>query len=355
LQDQLGNSVQVIKDGIIQLPEMKEAFSPAGKPGGGGGGGGNSQVIPWGINAVNAPPAWATTRGENCYVCIIDSGINRTHPDLAPNIRMGENYINGGSWEDKNGHGTHVAGTIAALDNSIGVVGVAPNAQLLVAQAFGANGTAEFSDTADAALGCMYMRNQLDPLHQKGLVINMSFGSYDISGTSESLLRPVLQTAYNEGAILVAAAGNTSGYAVQTPAKWDEVLAVTAMTEDQQLASFSSIARNDATIPHMYIAPGVGVNSTWKAGSYKLLDGTSMAAPHVSGIAALMLSANSAGIIATDIGLDPRHQGLGLPDAYLTVLNQAVLSLASSTAVPEPATFLLVSIGLVPLVVRRGR
>jgi subtilisin family serine protease len=97
----------------------------------------------------------------------------------------------------------------------------------------------------------------------------------------------------------------------------------------------------------MYIAPGVGVNSTWKSSGYKLLDGTSMAAPHVSGIAALMLSANRAGIVATDIGLDPRHQGLGLPDAYLTVLNQAMLSLASSTAVPEPSTLLMLIAGMI--------
>jgi subtilisin family serine protease len=264
----------------------------------------------------------------------MDTGINRTHPD-----------INGGSWEDKNGHGTHVAGTIAALDNGIGVVGVAPQAKLLVAQFLGANGSGEFSDAADAALGCMYMRNQLDPNHEKGLVINMSFST--LSADSEPILRPTLQAAHNEGAILVGAAGNWGGINLMPPARWEEVLAATAMTQDYQIADFSSLPRSESMQAHTYIAPGEGVNSTWKAGGYKLMDGTSMAAPHVSGIAALMLSAQSAGIVATDIGLDPMHQGLGLPDAYLTVLNQAMFSPASSTAAPEPSTLLMLIAGMV--------
>ena len=74
-----------------------------------------------------------------------------------------------------------------------------------------------------------------------------------------------------------------------------------------------------------------------------------MAAPHLSGVAALMLSAQSQGIVATDIGLEPKYQGLGLPDAYLTVLNQGMLSLASSATVPEPTSALLIVLGVLPL------
>jgi subtilisin family serine protease len=350
LQDQLGNSVQIITDGTFQLPEIKEGFRPAAKPGGGGGGGngGSTQVVPWGINAVNAPDAWSTTRGENCYVCVVDTGINSSHPDLAANITMGTNYINGGSWEDKNGHGTHVAGTIAALDNSTGVVGVAPKAQLLVAQAFSPNGSGNFSDIADAVLGCKYMRDQLDLHHDKGLVINMSFGLglFSDFAAAEAIMRPAIQAAYNDGAILVGAAGNLSGATILPPSRYPEVLAAMAMTEDYQFADFSAQARRAEDQAHSYIAPGVGVNSTWKTGGYKILDGTSMAAPHLSGIAALMLSAESAGIVATDIGLGPMFQGLGLPDAYLTVLNRPIFSLASSTAVPEPSTLVVLIAGM---------
>ena len=110
------------------------------------------------------------------------------------------------------------------------------------------------------------------------------------------------------------------------------------MTQDQQFADFSASANRAQDQTHSYIAPGVGVNSTWRNGGYRTLDGTSMAAPHLSGVAALMLSAQSQGIVATDIGLEPKYQGLGLPDAYLTVLNQGMLSLASSATVPEPTT-----------------
>ena len=172
LQDQLGNSAQIIKDGTFQLPEIKEVFRPAAKPGGGGGPA-VGQVTPWGITAVKAPQAWSTTRGEMCYVCIVDTGLTSSHPDIG-NIAMGTNFINGGSWEDDNGHGSHVAGTVAALDNNIGVVGVAPQANLLVAKALDRRGSGDFSDTADAVLGCVDIREMgVDPGHTKGLVINI--------------------------------------------------------------------------------------------------------------------------------------------------------------------------------------
>ena len=208
LQDQLGNSAQVIKDGTFQLPEIKEVFDRRRSP----------VVVaarlldkslPWGITAVKAPQAWSTTRGEMCYVCIVDTGLTSSHPDLG-NIAMGTNYINGGSWEDDNGHGSHVAGTVAALDNNIGVVGVAPQANLLVAKALDRRGSGDFSDTADAVLGCVNMRNQLDPGHTKGLVINMSFnlGLFSDFAAAEAIMRPAIQAAHSEGAILVGSAGN---------------------------------------------------------------------------------------------------------------------------------------------------
>jgi subtilisin len=351
LQDKLGNSARVLEDGFVQLPNLGEGAQAAGKPGGDGGGGTTGQVTPWGIAAVNAPAAWATTRGEDCYVCIVDSGLYSAHPDLATNVVTGTNYINGGSWQDDNGHGTHVAGTIAALDNNIGVVGVAPEAKLLVAKSFNQRGQATLSDAAEGILGCVHMRNQLDPDHEKGLVINMSWTSTILN--TDEILKPAVESAYNDGAILVGAAGNYPG-GVQRPAMYPEVLAVTGMTEDLQFWSGSNQSYNPTNLSHMYIAPAAGVNSTYSKGSgYKILDGTSMAAAHVSGVAALMLSANSLGIVATDLGLPLERQGLGLPDAYLTMLNQPTVNLLGQAAIPEPSSLVLFALAHLLLVAAR--
>ena len=265
-----------------------------------------SQTVPWGIDAVNAPEANVITRGAGVLVCVVDTGIQGSHPDLATNIIGGENFVikrgrlNPYQWADDNGHGTHVAGTIAALDNTIGVVGVAPQAGLFAVKVLDKNGSGYLSDVAEGILSCI--ENGAD-------VINMSL----VSSSNSTLVQAAVQDADAAGLIQVAAAGNSSG-AVQYPAKYPQVVAVSAVDINFDLASFSNFGSEID-----FAGPGVGVRSTTKGSSYATFSGTSMAAPHVAGTAALMLSAGKTQLLATDIGLATYAQGAGLVDALKTV------------------------------------
>ena len=248
------------------------------------------ETTPWGITAVNAPTAWATTKGLGIIVCVVDTGIQSTHADLAGSVIGGENFvvIRGGvdpnAWADDNGHGTHVAGTIAALDNEIGVIGVAPEASLFAAKVLDKRGSGYNSDVADGIQSCV---------DNGAHVISMSLGS----SVGSSLIETAVQNAAAAGVILVAASGNDAG-AVSFPAAYPEVLAVSAVDSGGLLAYFSN------TGPEVdYTAPGVSVYSTYKGDSYATLSGTSMATPHVSGVVALWLASGSLGIVADSLGL----------------------------------------------------
>ena len=231
-----------------------------------------SQVLPWGIDRIDAERVWATTSADNVTVGVIDTGIDLKHPDLQANIKGGYNAINPRKLpQDDNGHGTHVAGIIAALNNDIGVVGVGPKIDLYAIKVLGANGSGYLSDVIEG----------LDWAIQKNIqVVNMSLG------TSENVLsfQEAIQRAYNAGITIVAAAGNTGG-SVLYPAAYPEVIAVSAIDQYDQIASWSSRGQEID-----FAAPGVSIYSTYKGSSYATLSGTSMAAPHLAGVAALVLS-----------------------------------------------------------------
>jgi len=291
----------------------------AAKPGGGGGGGSaSSQTVPWGISAVQAPAAWSYTRGAGVLVGVVDTGIQPDHPDLQANIVGGENFsedrnglVDPALWADDNGHGTHVSGTIAALDNSIGVVGVAPEAKLFAAKVFYKGGSASNSTVADAIMACV--ARHVD-------IINLS-----MSGGNSDVLQWAVTQAYDAGIVLVAAAGNNGFYCSTTwPANYIEVLSISAIDSDFQLAGFSSYGcpawDSQPGKEIDFAAPGVGVLSTYLRGGYRKLDGTSMAAPHVSGVIALMISAGAyTGIDSLNSvwldGLTVYQQGRGLISA----------------------------------------
>ena len=126
-----------------------------------------SQSTPWGIKKIEAPSVWKRGKGEGIKVGIIDTGIDWGHPDLKDNIKDSCGVMGCRKTDDDNGHGTHVAGTIAALDNSIGVVGVAPKAQIYSVKAFDEKGRGQVSDIIDALNWCVEKQ-----VH----IINMSFG-----------------------------------------------------------------------------------------------------------------------------------------------------------------------------------
>ena len=250
-------------------------------------------------------------RGSGVRVAVIDSGIDLDHPDLVANIdgSAGINCVTpGASPDDDNSHGTHVAGIIGASLDGAGVVGVAPESTLVPVKAFDAAGSAT---TAQVLCGINYVAG----LAEDGVptVANMSFGeagsdsACDDGDTSDAIHEAVCDLV-DGGVIAVAAAGNNSGSAEQfIPAVFDEVMSVSALTDldgapgglggcllffifcDDEFAAFSNFGPSVDVI-----APGDPILSTVPGGGYGEKSGTSMAAPHVSGVVAAMLSADPA-------------------------------------------------------------
>lgn len=237
----------------------------------------NEDTIEWGIVKVEAPKAWAQGyTGAGVKVGIIDTGI-ALHDDLV--IAGGANFVDtASSYYDDNGHGTHVAGTVAALDNGIGVIGVAPNVQLYAIKVLNSSGSGTLSDIIEGI--DFAISEQLD-------IINMSLGTT----TDSPALKTAVDAAYSSGILVVASAGNSGKRVISVdnvgyPAKYDSAIAVAATDVKNLRATFSS------TGPAVEVAaPGVSVRSTYLNNGYAAMSGTSMAAPHVSGHLALMVQA----------------------------------------------------------------
>ena len=274
-----------------------------------------AQSTPWGINKIEAPTAWGTSRGAGVHVAILDTGIDYDHPDLDNNIDGGVYFVGllkDGStdpldWDDVRGHGTHCAGTVAAEDNTIGVVGVAPDARLHAVQVLNDTGTGSTSDVVQGIEWCV--DNNID-------VASMSF-----SGDSTTSMQNACNAANSAGVLLVAAAGN-DGSTVKYPAAYSSVIAVSATDASDVIAGFSNIG------PQIELAaPGVGVLSTVPGGIYQTKSGTSMACPHVSGVAALVIAAgitdvrNQLQITAVDLGAPGKdnYYGYGRVNAAAAV------------------------------------
>ncbi|MCD1259974.1 S8 family peptidase [Paenibacillus athensensis] len=233
-------------------------------------------IVPWGIGHIQAPEAWSRSVGQRVRVGVIDTGIDYNHPDLRHSIANGINLVHRAYLPfDDNGHGTHIAGTIAASSRGGGIIGVAPKALIHPVKAFDHNGSAYVSDIIAGILWCV--DQDLD-------VINMSFG---MKTYSRALEQAVLR-AYNAGKIIVASSGNDGKRTVvDYPARFPQTLAVGATTRSNRIAPFSNRGRRI----DLY-APGERIYSAWLHGKYNELSGTSMATAHVSGVIALMLSVN---------------------------------------------------------------
>jgi len=235
----------------------------------------------WGVKRIGAGLIHDIgNTGTGVKVAVIDSGIDYDHPDLAGNYKGGYDFVNNDNDPmDDEGHGTHVAGIIAALDDSIGVVGVAPDANIYALKVLGSDGSGDYSDVIAALQWCV----------ENGIqVTNNSYGSSQDPGT---IVKDAFDNAfYNFGIIHVAAAGNSGtppgkGDNIIYPARYDSVIAVAATDQNDQRATWSSTG-SDLELS----APGVAINSTLLGGGYGEKSGTSMASPHVTGTVALMIA-----------------------------------------------------------------
>lgn len=240
-------------------------------------------VNQWGYRAMDVKYAYEVTKGSGVKVAVIDTGIDIDHPDLIDRVSpesyntcTGSNILD--DVDDKAGHGTHVSGIIVASDNTIGTIGVAPEAELVAIKAQCPN------DSSGNFAG----DELLDALHYvvgRGIkVVNMSLGGSNRS----SLMASAIKEAIDSGITIVAAAGNSKSSNLSYPASYDGVFSVGAL--DSGLSYDSSYSNFGNRID--FTAPGTGVYSTYPGGKYTYLDGTSMASPQVAGVATIVLAQN---------------------------------------------------------------
>lgn len=297
------------------------------------------QALPWGIDRVDAEVAHANgeaggddTDGEGgADIAIIDTGIDSDHDDLQANLGTGKAFVEckgnphtlcKKTWDDDNGHGTHVAGIADADDNSLGVIGVSTGATLHAVKVLDNSGSGSFSDVA---AGIKYVADQ-----------EWDVGNLSLGGSHSQTVKDAVVYANDHGVFLAAAAGNSGPCSdcVTHPAAEPECVAVSATTKGDALAEFSS------TGPEVELAaPGKDIYSTYPGDDYNTLSGTSMASPHVAGAAGQLMdngythseARDQLNSTAEDIGLSSNEQGNGLLDVEAS-LGLAELSVDSLSA-----------------------
>ncbi|MDA1278238.1 MAG: S8 family peptidase [Verrucomicrobia bacterium] len=261
------------------------------------------QTIPFGIDRIDAsanPKFMASP--VNVDVAVIDTGIDLSHPDL--NVYKNVSFVRRvKTGNDDNGHGTHVAGTVAALNNGIGVVGVAPGARLWAVKVLDRNGSGYLSDVIK---GVDYVTANSASIE----VANMSLG-----GGNSLALNTAIADSVGQGVVYVVAAGNSADDAsYYSPANSPDVLCVSAIVDTDGLCggqgpatgygaddTFATFSNYGSVVD--IAAPGVDVLSTYKGQSYAVLSGTSMASPHVTGAVALYLASGDKPADEVDVAL----------------------------------------------------
>ncbi len=271
------NVAYIEPDRVISLPpfEMEGghdiiANPKPGNPGGGGGGGGTgAQTIPWGIARVNGG---ATYTGNN-VAWILDTGIDLDHPDLNVDVTRSVSFLGGAQStnpNDENGHGTHVSGTIAGINNTEGVVGVAAGATVISVRVLDRRGSGSYSGVI---AGIEYVGANGDA----GDVANMSLGGGFSQAVNDAVIAASAQVKF------ALAAGNESTLAeTKSPASanGNNIYTICAIAEGDKWASYS----NYGSPPVDFCEPGSSILSTWKDAGYNTISGTSMATPHAAGI-----------------------------------------------------------------------
>lgn len=232
------------------------------------------QKAGWNITSFELPDAWKHTQGEGIKIAVLDTGCDLDHPDLDGNLLPGMNFVNPKLPPiDKNGHGTHVIGTICAENNDIGVVGVAPQAKVFPVKVLGDDGS---GNLINVAKGIRWAADQGADF------ISMSLGA----PVPVQQVRKAIQYAATRGSVCFVAAGNAGNTKeVFYPANYPETIAIGAIGPNFQRAAFSNSGYNLD-----FMAPGVDIFSTVPDNWYATLSGTSMAQPFACGVAALLKS-----------------------------------------------------------------
>ncbi len=235
------------------------------------------QILPWNVDRIGTEQAHSQNKGQGIKVAILDTGIDLDHPDLQ--VAGDVTFVAGTtSGDDDNGHGTLVAGIVAAQDKGYGIVGIVPEVELYAVKVLDKKGLGTVSS----------IRRGIEWAIENDMqMINLSFGCDEKLGQE---IREVLKEAYRAGIVIVAAAGNEGtvdceGDTMWAPASYKQVIAVGAIDEADNRYSLSSTGDTLELV-----APGVNISSTRKGGGYANLHATSAASPHVAGVAALVIA-----------------------------------------------------------------
>ena len=246
----------------------------------------HEQTTPWGVDRIDSEEAWGATpsvTGAGVIVAVLDTGLDMDHPDVSATWGYSVVSKDPSNFDDKNGHGTHTAGTIAAKNNVDGVVGVAPDVELYSIQISKGSRISTNNIVAGIDAAVAGPDGNLGTSTDQPDVFNMSFG-----GGKSNAVETALNNAHNDyGIVLVASAGNSSTSSKSYPAGLPNVMAIGSTTDTDALSGFSNYGDHIDVV-----APGSSILSTYKGGSYDILSGTSMASPHVAGVAALIIQAN---------------------------------------------------------------
>lgn len=239
------------------------------------------QVMPWGLQKMNVESMWSQgIKGKGVRISVMDSGTDYNHPEFSGRLKAGYNAIQPDEPPlDDNGHGTLVTGIISANDNSFGIVGVAPEAEIYPVKVLDAYGEGEIANIAKGIDWCI--KNDIQ-------VINMSFS---IPNDDEELKKSITK-AIKHGIIIVASSYNSSGLEAGFPASYDGVISVTSVDSSYKPLDSNALGKID------FSAPGKVIYTTTLAGGYTEIEGNSFATPYITGICALLLES---GVKSKDI------------------------------------------------------
>lgn len=235
------------------------------------------QFMGWELQKFNIPSYWIKTRGEGVVTAVIDTGCDLDHPDLVNNLLDGKNFVKSNkSPTDGAGHGTHVSSTIAAMNNGIGMVGIAPMSKIVPIKALADNGSGTMQNVAEAIFWASD--------HKDVDFITMSLGSPAPYPTIEE----AINYAHSKGKVIFCAAGNSGeNVDIMYPAKYDKTVSIGAIDENLNRTDFTC---SGDTLD--FLAPGHNIIGCVPGGRYAAMSGTSMSNPFAVGCAALLLSYN---------------------------------------------------------------